>query len=170
MTKKIYLETLKSVLGRYVFHYLRWLKNIYLIYSKTQKSLSNFKCQKILRKIKPNIRTIWWIMQLKIKFTQRSHNTSLSTDYLMMWETQVSLSPRLVCPLSYVIRSEQICKTIDISLFLYINKEVSGVLSGMAYFLFNSIICDMVLLFRKNSLWASISLITNQNILVFTYE
>ena len=40
----------------------------------------------------------------------------------------------------------------------YIYEEVSGAFSGVAYF-FNNIICDLVLLFRKNSLWASISLL-----------
>ena len=33
----------------------------------------------------------------------------------MMYETKVSLSPGLVYPLSYLIKSEQICKTINIS-------------------------------------------------------
>ena len=55
-----------------------------------------------------------------------------------------------------------------IVVFVYFYKEVSGAFSGIAYFF--DIICNVVLLFQKNSLWASISLFTNQNALVFTYK
>ena len=63
------------------------------------------------------------------------------------------------------------CVQLVKQLFLHICKEVPGAFSGMAYFLLNSIRCDLVLLFQKiNSLQASISLFTNQNVLVFTYK
>ena len=61
------------------------------------------------------------------------------------------------------------CVQLVNQLFLYIYNKVSGAFSGIAYF-FNNSICDLVLLFRKNSLWASILLFTNQNVLVFTYK
>ena len=50
--------------------------------------------------------------------------------------------------------------------FLYIYKEFQE-LSVVLHILFNSALCDLVLLFSKNSLWPSISLLTNQNVLVF---
>ena len=49
---------------------------------------------------------------------KRSQCISLDRTFDMMYETKVSLSSGLVYPLSYVIRSEQICKTINISLRL----------------------------------------------------
>ena len=67
-------------------------------------------------RIEANIQAIRWIMQLKMQFTQRNHNTSLWTDcFIWLHKTTVSLSPRLLQLLSYDIRNEQICRTISIS-------------------------------------------------------
>ena len=47
-------------------------------------------------------------------YQKKSQYISLDQIFDMMYETKVLLSPELVYPLSYVIRSEQICKTINI--------------------------------------------------------
>ena len=56
-----------------------------------------------------------------------------------------------------------------IVVFVYLLQVVSGAFSCIAYF-FNNITCNLALLFRKNSLWASISLFINQNVLIFMYK
>ena len=58
--------------------------------------------------------------------SKKSQYISLDQTFDMMQETKVSLSSGLVYPLSYVIRSEQICKTINISwrsVSLHINAD-----------------------------------------------
>ena len=60
------------------------------------------------------------------------------------------------------------CVQLVKQLFLYICKEVLGAFRAMAYFL--NIICDFVLLFRKYSMWAAISLFAYQNYLAFAYK
>ena len=59
-------------------------------------------------------------------YPKKSQNISLDQIFDKMYETKVSLSPGLVYPLSYIIRSEQICKTINISshlVSLYITAD-----------------------------------------------
>ena len=48
-------------------------------------------------------------------YAKKSQYISLDRIFDMMYETKVSLSPGLVHPLSYIMRSERICKTINIS-------------------------------------------------------
>ena len=48
-------------------------------------------------------------------YPKKSQHISLDRLFDIMYETKVSVSPGLIYPLSYVIRSEQICKTINIS-------------------------------------------------------
>ena len=80
---------------------LIWLKNIYTWFNvKHINGWVTLKCQKNLKKncisyqiksrfrIESNVSTIRWIIQLQIKFTQKSHNTSLWTEYLI-WCTKL---------------------------------------------------------------------------------
>ena len=85
-------------------------------------------CQNILRKIALAIKSSLKAYN-RIQYTnyqmhnadtnriypKKSQNISLDRIFDMMYETKVSLSPGLVNQLSHVIRSEQICKTINIS-------------------------------------------------------
>ena len=48
-------------------------------------------------------------------FPNKSQYISLDRKFDMLYGTKVSLSPGLVYPVLYVIRSEQICKTVNIS-------------------------------------------------------
>ena len=48
-------------------------------------------------------------------YQKKSQYMSLDLIFDMMYKTKAPLSPGLVYPLSYVIRSKQICKTINIS-------------------------------------------------------
>ena len=48
-------------------------------------------------------------------YQKKSQYISLCRVFDMFYETKVSLSPGLVYPLLYVVRSEQIYKTINIS-------------------------------------------------------
>ena len=108
---------------------LRWLKNIYTWF--TQKHRNNwvtFTWLKILRKIALAIKS-YLKVQNQTQYTNHQMNKAIknqiypkksqyiSLDWLfdMMYQTKVSLSARLVYPLLYVIRSEQICKTITIA-------------------------------------------------------
>ena len=59
-------------------------------------------------------------------YPKKSQYISLDSFFDMMYEMIVSLSPRLVYPLLYNMRSEQICKTIIISkglISLYIIED-----------------------------------------------
>ena len=48
-------------------------------------------------------------------YQKKSQYMSLDLIFDMMYKTKAPLSPGLVYALSYVIRSKQICKTINIS-------------------------------------------------------
>ena len=106
-----------------------WLKNIYTWFTQTQRNgWVTFKCQKILRKIALAIKLslmvekgTQYMNHLKnnaVKnqiYSKKSQYIYLDWLFDIMYETNVSLSPRLIYSLSYVIRSEQICKTFNIS-------------------------------------------------------
>ena len=108
---------------------LLWLKHAYTWFTlKHINDWVTFMCQNILRKIALAIKSSLKAYN-RIQYTnyqmhnadtnriypKKSQNISLDRIFDMMYETKVSLSPGLVNQLSHVIRSEQICKTINIS-------------------------------------------------------
>ena len=113
---------------------LIWLKNRYTWFN--QKHINGwvtFKCisyQNILKGLESNP-IYQWVMQLSNAVTnqiypKKPQYISLDRIFDIMYKTKISLSPGLVYPLSYVIRSEQICKTINISwhlVSLYITAD-----------------------------------------------
>ena len=99
---------------------LHWLKNIHTW--STQKHRNGWvtsKRQKILRKIGL---AIIILKGLESKYTNHQINNAVKnqiypnkSQYIIWFDLQVSLLPRHIYPLSYVIRNEQICKIINIS-------------------------------------------------------
>ena len=99
---------------------LRWLKNIYTWFiQKHNNHWEAFKSKKILWKIAKVIRSSLKVgnrtqytnhqMNNAVKnqiYPKRSQYISLDWLFDIMYETEVSLSPRLAYPLSYIIRSE----------------------------------------------------------------
>ena len=117
---------------------LHWRKNTYAWLTQNKRNgWVTFQCKKTLWYIGLAIKASWrvenrdqyrnWIIQLKVKFTLRSHNTyPLIDSWKWLYETIVSLSPRHVKPLSYEMRDELVCKTISISrrlVSLHINGD-----------------------------------------------
>ena len=106
-----------------------WLKNVYTWFTHKQRNgWLTFKCQKILRKIALAIKLslmvekgTQYMNHLKnnaVKnqiYSKKSQYIYLDWLFDIMYETNVSLSPRLIYLLWYVIRWEQICKTFNIS-------------------------------------------------------
>ena len=85
-------------------------------WSKKKSDWVTFKCQKVMWNISLvvqfNIRTIRWIMQIKIKFTQRYitiHLFRLNVRYDSLNVT------RITSLLPFDMKNKQICKTINIS-------------------------------------------------------
>ena len=71
------------------------------------------------------------------------------------------------CSQQQLLFSEVLCAVSKINVYIYIRFQE---LSVILHIVFNNILCDLVLLFRKSSLRPSISLLTNQYVLVFTYR
>ena len=98
---------------------LHWFKNIHIWFTQKHRNgwvtfKKNFKKNWISHKI--------ILKGLESKYTNHQINNAVKnqiypkkSQYIIWFDLQVSLLPRHIYPLSYVIRNEQICKIINIS-------------------------------------------------------